>query len=406
MVVLGTAFAEESKSPKFWVEADYLGWFIKKNPLPPPLLTTASETDPLPGAIGQPGTHVVLGRKDIRMGWMNGFQVGGGSVIDANMDIEGSYFLLPTISKRKSISTSGEPGAADYAVPVFDITGVLGLNGIPGETVFILPGPLFNAPGFFGLFKLRISSRFQGAELNEIYHCIKKDPFQLDCLGGFRWLQLKESLIFKAKTNTVPNFPSPFEFFNFSDRFQTDNNFLGAQLGIRAKYAIQNWDLEGILKGALGATLERIKIKGSSQTSGGNLFFLTRGIANECLPGGIFAQPTNIGTHRKSSFAGTFEAHVRSGYRIINNLDVHIGYTFLWLSKVLRPGNQIDRKINSTLTALADASRATVGTGPGPIPFGEPAAAPSRRGSKKPKVRFKTSSFYAQGIDVGATFHF
>ena len=37
---------------------------------------------------------------------------------------------------------------------------------------------------------------------------------------------------------------------------------------------------------------------------------------------------------------------------------------------VLRPGDQIDRKINSTRTALADASRATVGTGPGPVPFG------------------------------------
>ncbi len=406
MVVLGAAFAEESKPPKFWVEADYLGWFIKKNPLSTPLLTTASETDPLPGAIGQTGTHVVLGRHDIRMGWMNGFQVGGGAEICAKSDIEGSYFLLPTISKRKSLSTSGEPGSPDYAVPIFDITGVLGLNGIPGETVFILPGPLFNSPGFFGLFKLRISSRFQGAELNGIYHFIKKDPLQLDCLGGFRWLQLKESLIFKAETNTVPNFPFQPEFFNFSDRFLTDNNFLAAQFGIRAKYLIQKWDLEGILKGALGATLEQIKIKGSSETSGGNLFFLTRGTANERLPGGIFAQSTNIGTHRKSSFAGAFEAHVRSGYRIINNFEVHLGYTFLWISKVLRPGNQIDRKINSTLTALADASRETVGTGPGPIPFGEPAAAPSRRGSKKPKVRFKTSSFYAQGIDVGATFHF
>ncbi len=90
----------------------------------------------------------------------------------------------------------------------------------------------------------------------------------------------------------------------------------------------------------------------------------------------------------------------------MRHLEINLGYTFLWISKVLRPGDQIDRKINSTRTALADASRATVGTGPGPIPFGTPGPAPAARGPKKPSTDSKATSFWAQGLDVGIQMNF
>ncbi|MBS0603926.1 MAG: BBP7 family outer membrane beta-barrel protein [Verrucomicrobia bacterium] len=297
-----------SSSPEFWIRTEYLLWNIKKNPLPLPLITSASYSDPLPGALGQSGSHTLLGKSDVGIGWMNGFQVCAGSSINPNLAIEGSYFLLPKASKSKSIRTSGQPGAPNVAVPVFDVTGVLGLSGVPGESVFILPGPLDGDPGFKGKFNLDVSSRLQGAEINGLYPLIKNRPVHLDVLGGLRWFQLRESLFFKAKSGSVPNFPFEAGFFNFLDQFSTANNFLGAQLGIDGRYLTRKWRLEGILKGALGATLEKIKIKGSSNTSGGNLFFMTQGTANKRLPGGIFAQPSNAGTHRKSPFAGAFEA--------------------------------------------------------------------------------------------------
>ena len=415
LAVTSFLFAEEScnraseacgaKSSEVWIDADYLLWCIKKNPVSVPLLTTASLSDAIPGAIGQPGTHTLLGHTKMNMGWMNGFHVGLGSSITPDFGVEASYFLLPRVSKTRSLSTSGEPGSQNFAVPVFDVTGVLGLDGIPGESEFILPGPIFG-PGFFGRFKLRVSSRLQGAEIQGLYSAIQEDRWKLDGLGGFRWFQLHESLSFKANSGSVPNYPFGAGFFNFSDQFITANNFLAAQLGINASYLTGKWRFNGMLKGALGAMLEQIKIRGASSTSGGNVFFLTQGTANENLPGGIFAEPSNIWTHKKTTFAGAFEAKVCSGYRITRHLEVNLGYTFLWISKLLRPGDQIDRKINSTLTALADASRATVGTGPGPIPFGTPGPAPSPRGPKRPKALFKTTTFWAQGFDVGITWNF
>jgi hypothetical protein len=417
LVIANLAFAEKGQSsdqrlkpypeqPFFWLEAEYLIWSIKNNPLPAPLLTSASYSDPLPGAIGQPHTHVLLGKKHVRMDWMSGFQLGVGAAIGEHFEIKGNYFLLPTAERKRSFKTSGEPSSPNFAVPIFDVSGICGLNGIPGETIFILPGPLSDEPGFFGVFDFRISSRLQGAECNGLYHLLEGNHFHFSGIAGFRWFQLHESQTFKAKTHTVPNVSFPGGFFNFSDRFVSWNNFLAAQLGIDGRYQRKKWKLEGLFQGALGAVLEQINIKGSSRTSGGNVFFETRGTANDTLPGGMFAEPTNTGKHKKSRFAYALEARVGSGYKIVRNLEMDIGYTFFWLSKVLRPGKQIDKKINSTRTALAEASRSTVGTGSGPIPFGDSGPAPAVRGPKRPRVHFKTSSFYAQGFDAGVTLQF
>ncbi len=399
------ASAEESnRSSIFWMDGKYLFWSIQTNPIPAPLLTNASDSDPLPGAIGQPGTHVLIGQEHFGMGWINGFQAEMGGVVNQRFAVEGRYFLLPTIVKKRSFNTSGEPGSQNYAVPIFDVTGVCGLNGVPGETIFILPGPLSGEPGFAGVFDFRFQSKIQGVEFNGLYSCLERD--RLNLIGGFRWLQLHESLIFKGDTHTVPNVSFPQAFFNFSDRFFTWNDFLATQFGINGTYERKSWKWEGDFRGAIGAVLEQLKIKGSSQTSSGNLFFETAGTSNDILSGGIFAEPTNHGTHKRWAFAYAFEARGSVGYQIFRHLEINLGYTFLWLSQVLRSGKQIDRKINTTLTTLADVSRNTVGVGPGPIPFGTPAGAPAPRGPQRPTSSFQRSSFYAQGLDAGIVLKF
>ncbi|MBS0652442.1 MAG: BBP7 family outer membrane beta-barrel protein [Verrucomicrobia bacterium] len=392
---------------KYWVDADYLLWFIKDNPNPVPLVTKASFDDPLPGAIGQPHTRTVLGKKSIDMGLMQGFQVDAGLWIRRNIGIEGGYFLLPTVSESKSVNTSGSPGSANYAVPIFDVSGVFGLNGVPGETIFILPGPIDNDPGFLGKFRLQLKSRLQGAELNAIYRMVDNKSFQLKWLGGFCWVQLHEKLNFKGKTHAAAHSSFGNAFYNIADRFETANDFLAGQLKIDACYQTKRWYLEANLKGALGAVLQKVNVEGSSKSSGGNVFFLTKGTENKTLHGGIFAEPGNRGSHHKNPMAWGFESKVQTGFDLTKHVEVHVGYTFLWISKMLRPGKQIDRKINSTRTALADASRATVGIGPGPVPFGgqsEPAPVP--QGPHRPKVPFKSSTFWAQGLNAGIEFRF
>lgn len=372
---------------------------MRKSPIPIPLVTSASFSDPIPGAIGQPGTRVLLGNQTIGMGWRNGFQLDAGATVNQNQSIkiEGSYFLLPKATQKRTLNTSGEPGSPNIAVPIFDVTGFWGLNGKPGETVYILPGPLFGEPGFEGHFKLKLSSLLQGAELNS-YLCLGCwNNLHFEGLGGFQWLQLEENLTFSAHTKTVPNFAFPAGFYNFKDRFKTTNNFYGGQFGLRAQYKNCCWLLEVTTKIGLGVLNQCVDIHGDAETLGGNLFFVTQGPPQKMV-GGIFAQPTNIGNHSRNRFAITFDANVRAGYQITRCLEIGIGYNFLLLTEVVRPGDQLDRKINPTLTGLAEASRDTLGTGKGPIPFGQPGAAEAPRGPEEPDFHFKTKLFWAQGL--------
>ena len=394
LCVLGPLAATDKSLP-VWTEGEYLLWAIKKNPLPVPLATQGSLSDPIVGALGQPGTKIKLGKQHIDMGWMNGFQVTAGLWLTPSQQIglEASYFLLPTTTQEKSLRTSGEIGSPSYAVPIYDVTGLWGLNGVPGESIYLLPGPLEAMPGFHGDFDLKLSSQFQGAQLNGIYPMAKWRLFHLNAITGFRWLQLKEQLKFQVSTHTVPNFPFGYEFADTNDSFKTDNNFYGGQLGIGAGYVSRYVDVKGVLQVGLGANLEATHIHGSSKTSNGNLFYETKNTANETLKGGIFAQKTNIGTHHRQVFAAVVDANVQTSLKVSRHLEFSAGYSFLWISALARPGKQIDRKINPTLTALAEASRETVGTQQAPTPFGMPGPAQPAQGAKRPRLLVKKFRF-------------
>lgn len=387
-----------------WIQLKYLNWSFKRSPISAPLITSASFNDPIPGAIGQPGTRVLIGNEKQNTKWHHGFQICTGTCLN-NVKLEASYFLLPKTSKKKSLNTSGQPGSPNFAVPIFDVTGFWGLNAIPGETVFILPGPLFDKPGFDGHFKLKITNLLQGAEFNSYSFLSNCNSCTFELLVGLRWIEFKENLIFKALTGTVPNFPFGPGFYNFKDDFKATNHFFSPQIGFRALYKYSNWFLGVMMKGACGLMNNTIDIRGSSHTLGGNLFFETKGGINR-LKGGVFAQPTNIGKHTRNSFAAAFETNLQAGYQITNCLDVFIEYNYLLLSHVAYPGDQINRKINPTLTGLAEVSRATVGTSTGPIPFGEPGPAEAPQGPKEPRFRLKTRNFWAQGITAGIQLHF
>lgn len=396
------------KSLPMWIEGEYLLWKIKKNPLPVPLVTQGSLSDPIIGALGQSGTKIKLGKQPIDMGWMNGIQVIAGLWLTPSQQIglEASYFLLPTKTRKKSLLTSGEIGSPTYAVPIYDVTGLWGLNGVPGESIYLLPGPLETSPGFYGDFNLKLSSQCQGAQLNGIFGIAEGHLFLLNAIIGFRWFQLKEHLNFRVSTHTVPGFPDGFSFADTKDSFKTDNNYCGGQVGIGAGYTSRLFDLRGIFQAGLGAVLEAIHIRGSLKTSDGNLFYETKNTANETLKGGIFAQKTNIGTHHRQIFAALVDANIQARLKISRHLELDAGYSFLWISALARPGKQIDRKINPTLTALADASRETVGTQQAPTPFGMPGPAQPKQGAKRPKFSLKNSDFWVQGLTVGVTARF
>jgi hypothetical protein len=144
---------------------------------------------------------------------------------------------------------------------------------------------------------------------------------------------------------------------------------------------------------ALGDMHQMVDLSGIAQTSGGNLFFSTKGLVTHPFLGGVFTQPTNIGRHVRNHFDVLPEEVVSLSYSPRTWLRIFTSYQFLYVDAVARPGDQINRNINATQTGLADAIRAA-GIGSAPT------------GPAQPVFSFHDSSFWAQGISFGLEFRY
>ena len=106
-------------------------------------------------------------------------------------------------------------------------------------------------------------------------------------------------------------------------------------------------------------------------------------------PGGVFTQGSNIGSRARDSFCVIPELQLQAGVNLSSRLRAFVGYDFLYVSNVVRPGDQIDRTLNFT------SNSAISGVSP-----------PTLIGAPRPAPLFENSSFWAQGINIGIEFRF
>ncbi len=147
--------------------------------------------------------------------------------------------------------------------------------------------------------------------------------------------------------------------------------------------------MRGTATVALGVMHESVLASGETQTNGGNISYSTTNTGGIVLPGGIFAQSTNAGWHSRNRFAVVPEGTITAGYNLTGWARLTVGYSLIYLSSVARPGDQLNRDINTTLTGLAAASRASGGS-----------TAPS--GPVQPTLNFTGSDFLGSGRQLWA----
>jgi hypothetical protein len=159
-----------------------------------------------------------------------------------------------------------------------------------------------------------------------------------------------------------------------SDRFNTQNQFYGLQLGAETELRHGPWYATATGKVALGTVTHVADIAGST-------VFTVPGLMTGS-PGGLLAQPTNTGHFSHNRFAVLPEIGLKVGYQVNDNLRVYAGYNLLYLSKAVRPENLIDRTVN--VTQLPSV------IGPGTL-----------TGPARPMFNFKDTDFWAQGVSCG-----
>lgn len=394
----------DADQPRLWFSAEYLMWWTRKSPVPVPLVTTTSDNpqNNTSGNANSPTSTILLGDQGLRThvrsggrfsaGWLNG---------DGSLGVESSYLFLARSSVAKSVGSPGLPGSPTLFIPFFDISGTGTPTGMPGETVGSAPlFPLIGG-GLGGTETLRLTTSLQGADLDFSARLAGGPAFSLDLLGGFRWLQLHEDLNFSTRIRGVTGTPFEGSIYNSADDFNVRNNFYGGQVGLRTRFETGALSVSATGKVGLGDMHQTAVVNGVTVTNDISAFASGTfvGATTQTIAGGAFAQPSNIGHHSQDRFAVVPEVNVTVGYQVTDWARASVGYSFLYLSDVARPGDLINRNINFTRTGvMAAAQAAGIATG-----LGFPAAPVGPPG---PTFTFHDSSYWAQGLNFGLEFRY
>jgi hypothetical protein len=363
-----------------WFNGEYLMWWMRGVRLPP-LVTTGSPSDAIPGALGQPNTRVLFGGGGtVDDGMRSGARLSGGWWCDDEhtLGIElGGFFL----AQRGVNFFNGSPGSPALFRPFFN--SGFAFNPDTGFFVPITPSEDAEQVAFPGVLAGNIAVRLQtqlwgyeaNLRTNLLNGCCGCFSYSMDGYTGFRGLGLDEKLsIAENLTSLLPDMPGSI---SVADRFRTQNRFYGGQIGLDSEL---RWgrlflDVNGRL--ALGDVVQIVDIQGQTITTDALGGVITS-------RGGLLALNSNIGHYDRNRFAFLPEISFNVGYRVCDWMRLFVGYNFLYLSSVVRAPDQINRVVN---------------------PTGIPLNGSSVLGTPEPTFAFHGTNFYAQGINFGLQFY-
>jgi hypothetical protein len=368
--------------PRIWGGIDYLMWWIERGPAPP-LVVTGSPADPFPGALDQPGTRNLFGGQGLQYGTFNGLRLTLGGWLDSanTLGVEAGGFLL----ERRSVlfTASGNANGQPFLATPF-------IDALTGKDNVYFISQNFANPAISAMLTGGVTAysttNLWSWEAHGVANLARSRTSSTDLLFGFRQTSLREDLTYLTSVTNLTaggassflGTPVPPGFLvNSFDRFATTNLFNGGQVGLRFGSTWGVVGIDAVGKLAMGAMHESVGIAGATGTNAP--FPVTTAV------GGIFAQTSNIGSYHRDVFAVIPEAGLNLNLRLTPNVTARIGYTFLYLSDVVRPGGQIDSHININRVPI-DAA------------FGTPG------GPNLPAFAWHGTGLWAQGINFGLAF--
>jgi hypothetical protein len=360
------------KDPRFWMDLDGQLWWVKSAPIATPTLTTFSHGSTsaktgFGGNLGVPGT-TVLSPHHLRYDTFFGGSADIGSWLDSRQRIGLEISGLLLEDKTTGFSSFSN-GARPLRVPFENVPPGAGFP--IGPSSFVLADPSFATGGQ----SITSSLHLWQIEGDALYHVTNSNRFDFSLLGGFRYLNLKENLTIVSEEAV-----SSFGNYRATDIFATSNQFCAGQLGAKVQTHLGRFDASLIAKFALGDNIETVTTNGSGA--------VTNSGKTGTTPGGIFTQRTNIGEQSHDRFCVLPEVQVQLGYNLTSRIRFYVGYDFFYMDDVARPGDQIDRTLNLTGNSLISGGSASL------------------TGAARPRPTLNTTSFWAQGVTVGAEFKF
>jgi hypothetical protein len=352
----------------YYLGIDYLHWWMQKQPVPA-LVTTGNLNDTTPGAFGQPDTKFYI--DDVSNG---GAHDGARVMFGYDFDKEGclgvdvSGFYLDNTSPSATVTGNGSASSTVLTRPFYNtVTHAQDADPI-------------NIPGIMGgTFTASAPQRLMSAEAN-LRWLVNSSPIngpRFWLLGGVNFTELDEKLVIDENLTDTPGLGAGGNKYILNDNFSTYNHFYSGQLGGEFEYCVGPVSLQFIGKCAFGRMDEVLRISGYTTVTEASGAVATNPAA------GLYAGPGNVGRHTADEFAAMPQGQFKLAYAFNDYVRMNFGYDVLWISRVIRPGNQINQDVNVQ----------PVG-GPPVTPL-DPAFVP-----------FRSSGLWAQGFNLGVEINF
>jgi hypothetical protein len=398
---IGPTICAAAPDPRFYGGVDYMLWWVKGAPLSVPLVSTGPIATTHHGLLGPPAENgadsTVLygaghapaqgGRNIQDFPPFSGGRLTAGLWLDNDQRfaIEGSGFLLERRGAGYQ-ARSDSNGNPIMGIPVYNTVpySIGTMTIFPGEDSlpFSLPNDVNRARQAQGVIigGIKISNHLQlwGADATGVVNLVRTPSWQFAGLLGFRYLNLSETFNSTSDIEGVSGFYAN-QTGVVSDTFQTRNQFYGGILGLRGRYASERFAIDLTVRAALGASHEVQNVWGGFNS----MNFPNPGPNSG--PEGVFAQPANEGRRWANKFSAVPEAQFKFSYALTSWMQITAGYDFLYYTNVIRPGDQINREIpkGQTFNQADPVVSAT-----------------------SPTILFKTTDFFAHGVNLGLNFRY
>ena len=367
-----------------WASFEFLGWWQDGMYLPPLVTTSLNPAicQNQAGVLGNPNTRILAGADSYHDDALDGGRLRFGLWLDSchTWGVGAEYFSLSSSNDMFAASSDGMP---ILARPFYDVSGgfensqlIAYNNGLEGGD--LLRGTVtVNSEsdlvgGGFRFRKLRHAD--EGCTNWFLCGCPEHFCSRTELAFGYRFLQLSEGVTITEELQTKPDAASQGAF-DIYDRFRTKNQFNGIDIGYITRRTRGFWSLETGIRLAVGNTRQTVNIAGQSVIT-------ENGSPTTVDEGGLLAQSSNIGTYTQDEFAVVPELDLKIGYQMTKQCKLTLGYTAIYWSNVVRPGDQMDLDVHPDL--LPPNPTFTQGT--------------------HPTFAFDTTDYWVQGLSFGGEY--
>ena len=350
-----------SHTMDLWGSAEFLLWWAKGTPLPPLATTALPGTDPsLAGHLDQSSTRILFGDELAGQKVQSGGRVALGLWLDPehNTSVGGRFFALGGDKTHFSVASTGDP---ILARPFFNAL-------IDQQDARLIAFPDVAA----GSINAKLENQnVLGTEAFLEMMMVRDCDRRIDAVVGYQFLRLDDWFQINSSSQILEAGPFQGVITDQTDRFSAQNQFHGGVIGLKGHLARGCWSWDVLGKVGIGNLNERVSIFGQTTITP----LAGAPITN---PGGLLAQPSNIGNYSRNKFIYVPELTANLRYYVNRCVSFHVGYNIIWLSDLALSGQQID--------------------------FGVNPAQPV--GPARPAFAFRDQDYWLQGINFGMNFDF